>query len=68
MSKNICLFDFRHVLSPSRTDPFRLEEKSLHTKAFLWSKTSLNTGGVGGTREAIPTCKMVAFLYVLDTN
>ena len=45
-----------------------LVEKSLHMKAFLWSKTSLNTGGVGGTREAIPTCKMVAFLYVLDTN
>ena len=32
MSKKICLFDFRHVLFPSRTDPF------IKCKKFFWSQ------------------------------
>ena len=44
-----------------RTCICTLEEKGLHTKAFLRSKISLNTGGVGGTREDPPTCKMGTF-------
>ena len=34
--------------------------KCLHTKASVWSKTSLNTGGMGGTGDI--------FSYVPDTN
>ena len=32
------------------------------TPAFLWSKTTQTTGGVGGTWEDPPTCKMGTFL------
>ena len=31
------------------------------TKRHLWSKTTLNTGGMGGARVNPPTCKMGTF-------
>ena len=36
-------------------------EKSLHTKASVWSKTNLNPGCVGGTWADPPSCKMNKF-------
>ena len=36
-------------------------EICLHTKASVWSKTSLNTGGVGGAETDPFTCKMGTF-------
>ena len=41
-----------------------LEEKSHHTKASVWSKTSLNTGCIGGTWVDPPTCKMTIFFLM----
>ena len=47
---------------------FRGNKSSYETlnirKPFLWSKTSLNTGGVGRTREDPPTCKMRTFFLM----
>ena len=37
-------------------------EICLHTKASVWSKTSLNTGGVGRAVAAPPTSKSGKFL------
>ena len=40
-------------------------EKFLHTKASVWSRTTLNTGGVGGAAGAgadLHTCEKGTFL------
>ena len=34
------------------------------TKRHLWSKTTLNTGGMGGARVNPPTCKMGTFFLM----
>ena len=34
------------------------------TPALLWSKTTRTTGGVGGTWEDPPTCKMGTFFLM----
>ena len=34
------------------------------TKRHLWSKTTLNTGGMGGARVDPPTCEMGTFLLM----
>ena len=34
------------------------------TKRNLWSKTALNTGGMGGTSVDPPTCKMGTFFLM----
>ena len=44
---------------------YTVVEICLRTKASVWSKTSLNTGGVGGTGEDPPTCKMETFFMSL---
>ena len=41
-----------------------LEEKCLHTKAFLWYKTCLNTSSVVGSGEDPPTCVMRKFFLM----
>ena len=37
------------------------------TKRNLWSKTTLNTGGMGGARVDPPTCKMGTFFLMSQT-
>ena len=44
---------------------FILVEKSYHTKAFVCSKTSLNTGCMCGTWVDTPTCKSNTFFRSL---
>ena len=39
-------------------------EISLHMKASVWSKTSLNAVGMGGAGVDPPTCKMRAFFLM----
>ena len=39
-------------------------EICLYMKASIWSKTSLNTGGVGGARADPPSCKMGTFFLM----
>ena len=38
------------------------------TPALLWSKTTRTTGGVGGTWEDPPTCKMRTFFLIASVN
>ena len=46
------------IVSPQS---YTVVEICLHTKASVWSKTSLNTGCVGGTWVNPPSCKMNTF-------
>ena len=39
-------------------------EICLHTKSPVWSKTSLNTGGMGKASVNPPTCKMGTFFLI----
>ena len=41
-----------------------LRLKSLLPLPSVWSKTTLNTGGMGGAREDPPTCKMGTFFVI----
>ena len=44
--------------------PLTVVEICLRTKASVWSKTSLNTGSVGGAGLDPPICKMGTLFFM----